>query len=179
MKLSYEFRPFFLIPAVLGLAVLTACDDALVSTHSTSTATSTVTVNGKTVYSSGGKLEINGTTVTLNGKTVSEGTVQGKEPVETRDLAAFTGVELRTIASVEIKVGEKHRCTITADENLLPLIKTEIVGGTLQLIPGESYSSSNPVSISIEMPVVQKACLMGSGSMTLRDVAVEALNLEI
>ncbi len=131
----------FLIPAVLGLAVLSACYDLVVSTHSTST----VTVNGKTVYSSGGKLEINGTTVTLNGKTVSEGTVQGKEPVETRDLAAFTGVELRTIASVEIKVGEKHRCTITASGTAKSL--SAIVSGAGDIRAQELQSEKGVVRI--------------------------------
>ena len=175
-----EIHPVLLFPALLALLLLSACDGGPHEFHHTSQST-TITIDGKTVYSSGGKLQINGNTVTLNGKTVPGAGVQGNGPSkhETRELPAFTAVELRIIADVEIKAGEKHRCTVTAQENLLPLIGTEIAGETLRISPKESYSSSQPVKITIETPVVGKTRLAGSGSITVREVSGDSLALDV
>jgi hypothetical protein len=170
-----ETHPFLLFSALLALLLLCACDEvpkavmAIRTSHNT-----TITIDGKTVYSSGGKLS-------MNGQPESGNAVQGTGPVqiEVRELPAFTAVELRTIAEVEIQAGEKHRCTVTAQENLLPLIGTEIAGETLRISPKESYSGSQPVKITIETPAIRKASLAGSGSISLPKVSEDTLVLEI
>jgi hypothetical protein len=194
-NLSFQ-RLFLLILPGLGLFLLPGCEENVSFTeHSekktrktggsglslSSSATTTITVNGKTVYTSGGSIQSHGNTVVLNGKMLSSGAVQGSgaAKTESRELAAFKAVQLQTNANLTIKTGEKHRCSVTAEDNLLPLIRTETDGNTLRIFSGESYSSSLPITISIETPAIEKVDLVASGTITLPEVSGETLDLHL
>ena len=189
-------RLFLLILPALGLSLLPGCEENASSTeHSEkkttkagdsglslfSSASTTITVNGKTVHSSGGSIQLQGNTVTLNGKPLSSGVVRGSgaSKTEDRELAAFKAVQLQATAHLTIKTGDKPRCIITAEDNLLPLILTETDGNTLRISSGGSYSSSLPITISIETPAIEKVDLVGSGTITLPEVSGETLDLHL
>lgn len=53
----------------------------------------------------------------------------GNLATETRDVSGFTGVDVGGVFQVEITAQKEFGIEIDADDNLLPLIKTEVRGG--------------------------------------------------
>ena len=52
---------------------------------------------------------------------------------ETRKVTAFDGIEVSGAFDIILKQGATEEVTVEADANLLPLIHTDVVGGTLQI----------------------------------------------
>ena len=103
----------------------------------------------------------------------------GVEKSETRDLAGFTELVLDISADVTVKIGEETKCTVSGDENLLPLILTEIDDKTLRIYSKESFSTSSGITVVIETPLLTKALIRGSGKIVIEDLTAETLDLKI
>ena len=57
----------------------------------------------------------------------------GIKATESRAVAAFTAIEATGIGNLKLRVGEADSLKISADENILPLIKSEVKNGVLVL----------------------------------------------
>lgn len=68
----------------------------------------------------------------------------GVSATETRPMAAFSGVELAGVGKLVLKVGEgsSYSVKVTADDNIVPLIMTEVKGDTLRIWMKDSMSFS-------------------------------------
>jgi hypothetical protein len=142
----------------------------------------TITINGKTIRTSGNNVTINNDTVIVDGKVLSGQSGEavkgsGKIATEKRDLGMFTELRQNISANVTVKAGAKGQCTITADENILPLIVTECAGNALRITCKESYMTSQRVRIAIETPLITKAEMAGSGEIDISDVTKDKIVL--
>jgi Putative auto-transporter adhesin, head GIN domain len=65
----------------------------------------------------------------------SESSVKGSgvAATETRAVSPFTAIDATGIGKLKLRVGENDSLKVTADDNLLPLIKTEVRDGVLVL----------------------------------------------
>lgn len=141
-----------------------------------------VTINGKTIRVSGNNITVINDTVIVDGKVVSgqsEAVVNGSGKIATvkRDLGMFTELHQNISADVTVKAGAKGRCTITADENILPLILTECAGNALQITCKQSYQTNQRIRIAIETPLLTKAEMAGSGEMDISNVTKDKILL--
>ncbi len=106
------------------------------------------------------------------------GTVQGSGQVtrETRRVTGFTGVDLDTVGEVTITMGEVDAVVVEADDNILPLLKTEVVGS--QLIIGKpaptKISTGHPIRYIITMKTLENATISGTG-----DIKVDGLDADL
>jgi hypothetical protein len=94
---------------------------------------------------------------------------------EDRKLAAFENLQVDLVATVTVTQSDAFTCTIKADDNLLPLILTELSGKTLRIHAKETFSSAHPVTIAITLPVLSRATLNGAGNLTLMGVTKKSL----
>lgn len=96
---------------------------------------------------------------------------EGAGPIEeeTRDLNAFAELELDIDADVVVRIGERHSMTISAQENLLEMISTEVRSGNLTIEADPCISSHYPVNIDIETNSLSSIQLNGSGDITIID----------
>ena len=103
--------------------------------------------------------------------------VKGSGPPasEDRKLAAFENLQVDLVAAVSVTQGDAFTCTIKADDNLLPLILTELSGKTLRIHAKETFASAQPVTIAITLPVLARAALNGAGNLTLTGVTKKSL----
>lgn len=90
----------------------------------------------------------------------------GTLKTEDRKVAAFTGVEIGGGIKAEVRTGNNTRVTLTTDENLLPLIKTEVKDGVLQVRPSQSIDPSRDVRLVVEGPTIHH--LGASGGVELK-----------
>lgn len=94
-------------------------------------------------------------------------TGSGKVASEVRSLPEFTGVELVGSADVNILLSDKQSVNVQADDNILPLIETKVVNGTLVVStkPLTSITTSNGIVVTVGIKSLQRLTLTGSGNM--------------
>lgn len=91
-------------------------------------------------------------------------TGSGQVARETRPVSGFTGVELQTVGDVTITIGEVESVVVEADDNLLPLLKTEVAGNRLLIsMPANTkISTGNPIRFAITMKALENASIRKS-----------------
>ena len=86
--------------------------------------------------------------VQFGGANAVEGS--GQSASEQRELASFNEVRLDVSADVRIKSGEKISCEVRGDDNIIPLIATEVSGDRLRIFAKESFSTKQKLAIHLE-----------------------------
>jgi hypothetical protein len=114
----------------------------------------------------------------LLGPVSSEAATAGSGSVatEARAVSDFEAIAISGAMSLEVRQTGKESVTVTADDNLLPLIETVVEDGrsgrTLHIRTrrGESYRSRQPVKVVVEVVRLTSLAMSGSG-----DTRVETL----
>lgn len=91
----------------------------------------------------------------------------GVTATEGRDLPPFTGVDLAGSNTVTVRLGTPQAVVVRADDNLISAVTTTVESGTLRIGARGSYSTQNPMSVSVTVPSLTSVTLSGSGSITV------------
>lgn len=108
--------------------------------------------------------------------------VRGEGPVttETRSASDFHAVVVEIPANVEVSVADQYAIEVQAQENILPLLKTEVKNGKLRLYFSEHVSHAENLKVRVSGPAFDAFELAGSGTLkTLSAIHAETLNLSI
>ena len=94
-------------------------------------------------------------------------TVKGHDKLtsETRAVAAFSSIEATGIGYVKLRVGEDNSVKISADKNILPLIKSEVKQGVLMLSTINATKSKTDIVFEVSAKTIQH--LKNSGSVAI------------
>ena len=103
----------------------------------------------------------------------------GNIVTEKRDLDGFTGIDVGGIFEVEVVSQKDFSVEIDADDNLLPLIKTEVRGGVLRISTEEDVKSKNPIRVRISAPDIDRIEASGVSKVAVADLKNEELKLDI
>ena len=114
------------------------------------------------------------------------GAVRGSGSVETesRDLDSFDAIDLRYPAEVTIVQGEEASIALTAEDNLLPQLTSEIRNGELVIRNSEeAYSQrvdpSETVLITITVVDLKRVQFQTTGSVDIETLEVPSLTLDL
>lgn len=102
----------------------------------------------------------------------------GNTQTENRDVAGFKRVEVSGALHVEIVAQKDFSVDVQADDNLLPLIKTEVSGGVLRIRSEKRISSDGPIVIRVSAPDIESVDASGASGINLSGVKNSALNIE-
>ncbi|WP_455382619.1 head GIN domain-containing protein [Salinispira pacifica] len=93
----------------------------------------------------------------------------GTVGTEVRELSGFTGVTIAGSGQSHITPGSSFRVEVTADQNLLRYVTTEVRNGVLVLgmKPGITVRRITRLEYRISMPTLAAATIKGSGSISL------------
>ena len=94
----------------------------------------------------------------------------GQAKTEARQLAPFTAVEVKCATTINITVQGLREFEISGDDNIVPLITTEVRDNTLYIAADKDYDPKNKVQINISMPELAKFVFAGAGEATLSRV---------
>jgi hypothetical protein len=97
---------------------------------------------------------------------------------QARQVGPFEVIEAGGGLRVEARLGEPTSVTVTAEEAVVDLILTDVIGDTLH-IGSEQYSSSEPVVVSVVTPRLTAIALSGGCSGSLTGVAAESLDIDL
>ena len=103
----------------------------------------------------------------------------GKTATERRALDDFHELVVEIGADITLQAGAGPAAVIRADDNILPLITTEISGGKLTILASRPFSVRRSVAIEIAVPHITSISLGGSGSLEMNGIAEKQLVVNI
>ena len=103
----------------------------------------------------------------------------GTPGTEIRDVGEFSKIKIEGSPDLDVVIGSNTLVTITADDNLLPLIETGIDGGSLRIRSTKSYNSRLGVKIHVTTPSLDAIATSGSGSVFVSGLVARAFGLTI
>lgn len=102
----------------------------------------------------------------------------GNVASDKRDITGFRAVDVGGVFQVEITAQKEFSVEVEADDNLLPLIKTEVDDGVLKIETERKLSPSNPIRIRISAPDIDNLDVSGVANVTLNDLKNTGLSVD-
>lgn len=94
----------------------------------------------------------------------------GVRKSEKRELAPFTAIETSGAFEINVTCQKPASFEIEADDNILPLVETEVRGGVLHLTTTKSYSSGGGIVVQITLPNLESVRSTGAGKFRVMDL---------
>jgi len=111
------------------------------------------------------------------------GTVSGSGNVveETRTVSGFTGVELATVGTLHIQVGDSESLRIEAEDNLLEYLETGVRGGRLRIETREDVNLHNtrPIHYYLTVTDLDTIVISSSGDVEAPDLQARRFSVTI
>lgn len=109
------------------------------------------------------------------------GGVKGSGNVQTekRELVNFKAIEVGGAFEVEVVAQKEFSVEIEADDNLLPLIETEVRGGTLEISTKNRISTKQRLRIRISAPNVESLQVSGATKVSLANLKNDSLKIDL
>ena len=101
----------------------------------------------------------------------------GNSATQIREVSSFDRVELDGIFDTTISIGAEQSVTITADDNLIEIVRTSVSGGELQIDTTGSFGTKIGMQVAIVMPVLVACQKNGTGSLQIIDFQGEELEI--
>src|SRR5438552_11800544 len=93
----------------------------------------------------------------------------GVRKTEKRDLKSFNAIDTTGAYEIDVTCQKPASFEIEADDNILPLIKTEVRDGILFVSNNQLYHSSKPVTLRITLPDLNSVANHGAGQIKIVD----------
>lgn len=94
----------------------------------------------------------------------------GNAKTEARNVPAFTAVDIAAPADADIAIGPEVRLEITGDDNIVPLITSDVQGDRLEIGTRKDVRPSVHLIARITVPQLTGIGLSGSGNITAHAV---------
>jgi len=106
-------------------------------------------------------------------------TGSGRVKSETRKVGNFTKIESRGSADCKVTVGKAVGVSVQADDNILPHIETAVEKDTLVISSKGSFSTHNPIVVTITVPNLESFNVKGLGDSSIQGVKGSSFSVEI
>jgi len=105
----------------------------------------------------------------------------GNRVQEERGVPSFTGIELSVPADVLVTIGESSSITLSGDDNLLPLVETDVRRGKLVITDarGKNLRFRERLEIRIVTPSLARFEVEGNGDVEIRGLHGETFDASI
>jgi carbon monoxide dehydrogenase subunit G len=118
-----------------------------------------------------------GCSITINSQPPVTGS--GVPLTETRSIENFESLSLATSADIVVTCGEEPSLTITGDDNLLPLITTNVVGNRLEIECDQNIRPRTQTTVQLTVPTLSSVSISGSGDITVKGMAATDADFSI
>lgn len=101
----------------------------------------------------------------------------GTSATQIREVSSFDRVELDGLFDTTITIGPEQSVTITADDNLIEIVRTSVSGGELQIDTTGSFGTQIGIQVAIVMPALVACQKDGTGSLQIIDFQGDELEI--
>jgi putative autotransporter adhesin-like protein len=102
----------------------------------------------------------------------------GKRERQKRDIASFTSISAEGAFFIDVVCQKDQSLEIEGDDNVLPLVTTEVSGNVLRLRNSKSYSVSEPITLKISVPNLEALSVNGAGKFQVTNVNNEKFEID-
>jgi Putative auto-transporter adhesin, head GIN domain len=102
----------------------------------------------------------------------------GKRALQKRDVASFSSISTQGAFDIEVVCQKPVSLEIEGDDNVLPLVTTEVSNNVLYIKNTQSYSVHDPISLRISVPNLEAATVSGAGKLNISGVKNEKFELD-
>lgn len=102
----------------------------------------------------------------------------GKPKTESRQVAAFSKVQLGGSLHADITSGAEQLVEISGDDNIVPLITTEVNDGQLRISPKKRIAPKLELAARIATPTLTALSASGTAEVKLRGIAGDAFAID-
>jgi hypothetical protein len=103
----------------------------------------------------------------------------GNRKTERREVGEFDELLVKGAYRVEVTSGQSLSVEVEADDNVLPLIKTEVVGGRLTITQSRGFKMGALPRVRIGVPDMKFVAIDGASDFELAGVANERLGINV
>jgi hypothetical protein len=103
---------------------------------------------------------------------------KGENITESRNITGFTGIDLGMDADVYYQQDSVYRVEISAQSNVLPVLKTVLKGNVLEITMHTWIVHAHPITITIHSPNIIQLSISGSGNINVQNaIATKSLDV--
>jgi hypothetical protein len=102
----------------------------------------------------------------------------GNRQTQTRQVAPFTSITAEGAFTIEVVCQKDLSVEVEGDDNVLPLVSTDVKSGVLQLSNTNSYSVNQPIVIKISVPNLEALSINGAGKLEITKLNNEKFELD-
>jgi len=103
----------------------------------------------------------------------------GRVREETRNISEFTRLDASGAFTIKIKVGESPYLKISAEENLLKLIRTIVKGNTLIIDTRKNISPRKEIRIYVTTPDLESIDCSGANNIVAKDISADYFDVDL
>ncbi len=105
----------------------------------------------------------------------------GRVVTESRAVSGFSAISVSLAARVVIVQSGVESLSVIAEDNILPLVRTEVVGGrlVLGLVPGTSFTTTRGIVIEVSARAVSAIDASGAARLELSGIETHALSVHV
>jgi hypothetical protein len=103
----------------------------------------------------------------------------GVRKSEKRNVSAFTSISTEGAFDIEVICQKELTLEIEGDDNILPLISTEVRNNVLHIRPNRGYSVEASIVVRITVPDLQGVSASGAGKINVRDLNNDKFELDV
>jgi len=102
----------------------------------------------------------------------------GKLQKQRRDVGSFNSISTQGAFDLEIVCQKPQSLEIEGDDNVLPLITTEVSNNVLHIRSLRGYSASEPITIKISLPDLEGISASGAGTIEVSGLKNEKFEID-
>jgi predicted small secreted protein len=91
----------------------------------------------------------------------------GNRVTQKRDVPAFLAIEVSGAYEIEITAQKERSLEITGDDNILPLVRTEVRGNVLHIDSSKGFNINRAITLKITVPDLEGISTSGASKITV------------
>jgi len=91
----------------------------------------------------------------------------------------FDALRVEGVIDVDVTIGEPAGVVLQADDNVLPVLTTEVVDGTLVFSSRQGYVARTDVRALVTVPSLRSVTVEGTGDVTVRGLDEKAFSVRV
>jgi hypothetical protein len=95
-----------------------------------------------------------------------------------RDVPSFTSIAMEGAFDIDVVCQKPQSVEVEGDDNLLPLVTTEVSNNVLHIRSNRSYSVNDPIKITISLPNLEGVSASGAGKLDITGIKNEKFELD-
>lgn len=108
----------------------------------------------------------------------AEVTGSGNRQTQKRQVAPFTSISTEGAFNVQIVCQKDVSLQIEGDDNVLPLVSSDVSGNVLRLTNTKNYSTSQPIAVKITVPNLEGLSINGAGTFEITGMNNERFEID-